>query len=68
MGLLVVRKLVRSAGRRYFSVPRVNVLVREQTGFHFAVGFIHKSAFTDAAIVGLVVLQAKVRHVIAQAE
>src|SRR5580658_1876870 len=45
----------------------MHVLVRQQAGFHSARGVIDESALAHAAVVGLMVLQAEVRHVIAQA-
>ena len=45
----------------------MHVLVREQAGFHLASGFVDESALIDAAVVGFMVLQPEVGHVIAQA-
>jgi hypothetical protein len=45
----------------------MHIFVGQQAGFGFARGFIHQAALVDAAVVGLVMLQAEVRHVIAHA-
>ena len=42
-----------------FSIPRMNIFVRQQAGFQFAGGFVYQSALAYTAVIGFVVLQPK---------
>ena len=64
-GLLVVGR-GQVGGTAEFSVPRVDVFVGKEAGGKFASGVVDHAALVDAAVVGLVMLQAEVRDVIAE--
>ena len=64
-GLLVVGR-GEVGGAAEFSVPGVDILVRQQAGRKFAGSIVDQGALIDAAVVGFVMLETEVRNVIAE--
>src|SRR5438105_2909463 len=63
-GLLIVG-CSEASGPAILSIPGVDVFVREQRRVQLAFGLVDQAPFSDAAVVGLVMLKTEMRDVIA---